>query len=124
MSTFATCTSAHVSRSGREANEESATLQKTRSSKTEDEGYKCKGGMIREGGEDCRGGGQDGDVEGGQGGDGEAGQGGDGEGGRRASLRKLSLTRRQSRDLLKKKISFEEQVVWELKLLLVNKFLK
>ena len=97
-----------MSRSGREANEESATLQKTRSSKTEDEGYKCKGGMIREGG------------EGGQGGDGEAGQGGDVEGGRRASLRKLSLTRRQSRDLLKKKISFEEQVVWELKLLLVD----
>ena len=96
-----------MSRSGREANEESATLQKTRSSKTEDEGYKCKGGMIREGGED---GGQGGDVEGGQGGDGEAGQGGDVEGGRRASLRKLSLTRRQSRDLLKKKISVEEQV--------------
>ena len=107
-----------MSRSGREANEESATLQKTRSSKTEDEGYKCKGGMIREGGE----GGQGGDVEGGQGGDGEAGQGGDVEGGRRASLRKLSLTRRQSRDLLKKKISFEEQVVWELKLLLVDNY--
>ena len=89
--------------------------------------------MIREGGEDGRGGGQGGDVEGGQGGDGEvgqggqggdgeAGQGGDVEGGRRASLRKLSLTRRQSRDLLKKKISFEEQVVWELKLLLVGNY--
>ena len=74
-----------MSRPGTGANEESSTLQEARSSKPgEERGEKCKGG------EDVRG-------------------GGDGEE-RRASVRKLSLTRRQSRDLLKKKISVEEQV--------------
>ena len=38
-------------------------------------------------------------------------RGGDGELGRRTSVRKLSLSRRQSRDLLKKKNSFDEQVL-------------
>ena len=73
-----------MSRPGIGANEESSTLQETRSSKSgEERGEKCKEG------EDVR--------------------GGDGDG-RRASVRKSSLTRRQSRDLLKKKISVEEQV--------------
>ena len=81
-----------MSRPGTGANEESSTLQEARSSKPgEERGEKCKGG------EDVRGGG------------GGGGGGGDGEE-RRASVRKLSLTRRQSRDLLKKKISVEEQV--------------
>ena len=76
-----------MSRPGTGANEESSTLQEARSSKPgEERGEKCKGGE---------------DVRGGGGGDGEE---------RRASVRKLSLTRRQSRDLLKKKISVEEQV--------------
>ena len=42
---------------------------------------------------------------------GEDFRGGDGELGRRTSGRKLSLSRRQSRDLLKKKNSFDEQVL-------------
>ena len=80
-----------MSRPGTGANEESSTLQDSRSSKPgEERGEKCKGG------EDVRGGGGGGGEE-----DGEE---------RRASVRKLSLTRRQSRDLLKKKISVEEQV--------------
>ena len=56
-------------------------------------GEKCKEGIVMgEGGEDVV-------------------RGGDEVLGRRASVRKLSLSRRQSRDLLKKKISFEEQVL-------------
>ena len=74
---------------GIRANEESSTLQKSRPSKSgEEKGEMCKGG-LGEGGEDL--------------------SRGDGEG-RRASVQKLSLTRRQSRDLLKKKTSVEEQV--------------
>ena len=83
MSFAICCTSC----SGRGANEETSTLQEPRSSKPgEEEGEKCKGGE---------------DVS----------RGEDGESGRRSSMRKLSMTRRQSRDLLKKKTSFEEQVL-------------
>ena len=89
-----------MSRAGRGANEESFTLQEPRSSKPgeedgwgEEKGEKCKkGGIMGEGGDDTSSRGEDGE-------------------GRRPSMRKLSLTRRQSRDLLKKKISFEEQVL-------------
>ena len=90
-----------MSRPGIRANEESSTLQKARPSKSgEEKGEMCKGGMG-EGGEDL--------SRGEDLGRGEDLNRGDGEG-RRASVQKLSLTRRQSRDLLKKKTSVEEQV--------------
>ena len=97
------CNLQNVSPAGREANEEPSSLHECPSSKPaasageevgwgEERGETCKkegGGIVmgEEGGEYIR------------------------ELGRRASVRKLSLSRRQSRDLLKKKISFEEQVL-------------
>ena len=81
---------------GRIANEETATHQGARPSKPgEGEEMKEKGEDFKAGSEDVR----DNGVE-------------EGEVVRKLPARKMSLTRRQSRDLMKKKTSFEEQVLF------------
>ena len=77
---------------GRIANEETATHQEARPSKPGEEEEEAKD--FKAGSEDVRdNGGEEDEVV------------------RKLPARKMSLTRRQSRDLMKKKTSFEEQVL-------------